>query len=191
MCVPYSKPFGPSLVKKRDSRRTKVTVAIKTNKIRLRNLRAELSKLTERRAWWSGPEVVSELGTDLYKTADTAGDWVDVEMEPAPTQLDAQPTTPMDTTTEVVVGHLPTRRTVPDKATTTQYEKWMSLLPKLQPFYLQQLSKTTGVPSPSQPILFSCSLPKCTGMKTAKVLCLFLDCKLLSNFGLKSNEDRF
>lgn len=178
MRLPRSQPFIPSPVKRRDPRKTKITVEIKTNQIKSKKLRAELLKLTEqraqRRAQQSKPQVIDET---IH--IDTAEGWIDVDMEqePAPIPPDAQLTPSVEADPQVVNCHPPSRRTVPDKATTIQYDKWMSLLPKLQPFYLQQLSQTTGIPSSSQPILFSCSSPKCTGMKTAKVLCLFLDCK--------------
>ena len=108
MRIPQSKPFIPSPVKKRDPRKTKVTVAIKTNEVKLKKLHAELLKLTEQRARRSEPQIISELGTDLCEIVDTSEDWMDVEIgqEPASTQLETQPT--VDTNTKVVVCHPPT-----------------------------------------------------------------------------------
>ena len=165
--VPPSKPFIPSPIKKRDPKKSKITVPIKTNEIKRKQLLAELSRLKQKR---------SKPADSAEGLIDTAESWVDIEMgqEPKPIQ-------PMDTDAEVVVCHPPTRRNVPDNATTIQYDKWLALLPKLQPVYLQRLSETTGVPTPPfQPTPLSCSSQKC-GRKTAKILCLFLDCELLSS----------
>ena len=66
---------------------------------------------------------------------------------------------------------------MPDKATTTQYERWISLLPNLLTAYLKHLPESIGTPAHlNQPFQhYCCSSVQCTGTKTAEILCLFLD----------------
>ena len=57
------------------------------------------------------------------------------------------------------------------------YERWISLLPNLLTAYLEHLLESIGTPVHlNQPFQhYHCSSVQCTGTKTAKILCLFLD----------------
>lgn len=167
--VPRSKPFIPSPVKKRNPKKSQTVVVSQTKAIRLAELRAKLAKLS--------PATKPE--TETVKAALTATEWADIDMLTEPT---ASMEVDVPKEDMIVVCEPTTRRTVPDKATITQYERWLSLLPQLQEAYLEHLPESVGLPlQPRQDFHHHCSSAQCAGPKTAKILCLFLDRKCLAD----------
>ncbi len=159
---PRSKTFIPSPVKKRNPKKSQTIVTIKTKAIRLKEARARLAG-AQPEANSTEPSAVDE--------------WVDVDM------ADHCASGPVNMEDIVVDCEPKTRRTVPDQATSLQYQRWLSLLPDLQTAYLQHLPESIGAPMyPHQTFSpLPCSSLHCTGLKTTKVLCLFLDRKFYFN----------
>lgn len=167
-CQPYSRPFIPSPVKKRNTKKSQTIVVSQTKAIKLRELRAKLAKLAP-------PQTTTQ-------PAETSSSWEDINM---PTFTpDVTPKMDTDVTEEdiIVICELTMHRMVPDKATITQYERWLSLLLRLQEVYLEHLPHSVGIPlQPGQGLTHDCMSNQCPGSKTSKVLCLFLDCKCSVN----------
>lgn len=158
MRQPTSKTFIPSPVRKRNPKKSHTIVISRTREIKLKQVLSRLASLT-----------------GLAVPQSDATEWIDVDMENQPEPVDIDDT--------VVVCEPKTRRIVPDQATKLQYDRWLSLLPDLQAAYLLYLPEAIGIPMyPHQTFsLPPCSVLHCTGLKTAKILCLYLDCKLSFN----------
>ena len=161
-------PFLPSPVKKHDPKKTKIRVHLRTRDIKLQSLQAQLLKLSQ---WTPTPEPAIKPNTENAEISGEA--WMDIDTNIIDTDAEQGDTV-----------HIPvlSRRTVPDQATINQYQRWISLLPELQEGYLQYLTEWTGVPlQPQTALMQCCSFVRCNP-KTAKVLCLFLDCKSTYSF---------